>query len=73
MPPFSLTAVLAYFRASQVQINKIIDMTTTDEDFADIMDKYTLSEIKGALSFVSHIQAMLDSQKTMDEMKKLLG
>ena len=71
MPPFSLTAVLAYFRASQVQINKIIDMT--DEDFADIMDKYTRSEIKGALTFVSHIQAMLDSQKTMDEMKKLLG
>ena len=65
-------AVLAYFRASQVQINKIIDRTMTDDDFADTMDKYTLSEIRGALTFVSHIQAMLDSQETMDEMKKLL-
>ena len=66
-------AIIAYFRASQVQINKIIEKTMTDDDFADTMDKYTLSEIKGALTFVSHIQAMLDSQETMDEMKKILG
>ncbi len=32
-----------------------------------------VAEIKGALTFVSHIQAMLDSQETMDEMKKILG
>jgi len=66
-------SVLAYFRASQVHINKIIDMTMTDDKFSDTMDKYTLSEIKGALTFVSHIQAMLDSQETIDEMKNLLG
>ena len=66
-------AVLAYFRASQVHINEIIDKTMTDDRFSDTMDKYTLYEIRGALTFVSHIQAMLDSQETIDEMKKLLG
>ena len=66
-------AVIAYFKASQVQINKVIDKTMTDDKFADTMDKYTLYEIKGALTFVSHIQAMLDSQEALDEMKKLLG
>jgi len=65
-------AVLAYFKASQVQINKVIDKTMTDDKFADTMDKYSLYEIKGALTFVSHIQAMLDSRETLDEMKKLL-
>lgn len=65
--------ILAYFRASQVHINEIIKKTMTDDRFSDTMDKYTLSEIKGALTFVSHIQAMLDSQETMEEMKKLLG
>ena len=48
-------------------------MTMTDEDFAGTMDKHTLSEVRGALTFVSHIQAMLDSQETIGEMKKLLG
>jgi len=66
-------AVLAYFRASQIHINEIIDKTMTDDRFSDTMDKYTLYEIRGALTFVSHIQAMLDSQGTIDEMKKLLG
>jgi Fe2+ or Zn2+ uptake regulation protein len=66
-------AVLAYFKASQVQINKVIDKTMTDDKFADTIDKYTLSEIKGALTFVSHIQAMLDSQEAIEKMKKLLG
>ncbi len=66
-------SVLAYFRASQVHINEIIDKTMTDDRFSDTMDKYTLSEIKGALTFVSHIQAMLDSEETIEEMKKLLG
>ena len=65
-------AVLAYFKASQVQINKVIEKTMTDDKFADTMDKYSLYEIKGALTFVSHIQTMLDSRETLDEMKKLL-
>lgn len=66
-------SVLAYFRASQVHINEIIDKTMTDDRFSDTMDKYTLYEIRGALTFVSHIQAMLDSEETIEEMKKLLG
>ncbi len=66
-------AVLTYFRSSQVHINEIIDKTMTDDSFADTMDKYDLYEIGAALTFVSHIQAMLDSQGTIDEMKKLLG
>ncbi|MES0324740.1 MAG: hypothetical protein ABUK18_02560 [Candidatus Bathyarchaeia archaeon] len=45
----------------------------TDDKFADTMDKYSLYEIKGALTFVSHIQATLNSRETLDEMKKLLG
>ena len=39
----------------QVQINKIINMNMTDIGFAGTMDKYTLSEVRGALTFVSHI------------------
>jgi predicted GNAT family acetyltransferase len=65
--------VLAYFRSSQIHINEIIDKTMTDDRFSDTMDKYDLNEIKAALTFVSHIQVMLDSQETIDEMNKLLG
>jgi Fe2+ or Zn2+ uptake regulation protein len=66
-------AVIAYFRASQAHINEIIDRTMTDDKFADTMDKYTLYEIRDALTYVSHIQAMLSSKETVEEMKKLLG
>ena len=34
------------------------------------MDKYSLYEIKGALTFVRHIQAMQDSRETLDEMSR---
>jgi hypothetical protein len=66
-------AVTTYYKLRQIQINNIINKTMTDDDFADIMDKYTLSEIKSALTTVSQIQAMLDSQETINEMKKILN
>ena len=58
--------VTSYFKLQQIQINNIIKKTMTDDDFADIMDKYTLSEIKSVLTTVSQIQAMLDSQETIN-------
>jgi Fe2+ or Zn2+ uptake regulation protein len=71
-PPIELTNQLTkYIRETETQVNKIIDLITSDEKISKILDKHKLSHIQNLLTMSSHIQAMLEIDIN-DQIKKTL-